>query len=360
MISPINGSTPVNVSPKESKVSHESQSKTEYSQPKISENQNYQNQLADIADDMSMIASQFSQRYGKLLDKKAERGKSALYITEEGADKKLDKVLMKFKNSGQSLQDLLAYLRQMFPDESDLVMVLRELLRKKKLGALLDAGIENEIERLLNSENAKNIRAGINVALKAKTFGKLLSLNPSVLRDLYRNYINLDIEPIYFFHMWMEEYDLNQCTIILTFLTQSLLCDMQSLMPSCAQSSEFGQLLERVSKLRALYSFIELNLTVFKQKELKNTVTEKQVYQLLFHGMTIPDEMNEYLSSLLSNEWACLLITIKMRLLQELKTMFNKYPESLYLSDNFRYDCQMIIQGFIDRYVYVEKYHLRK
>lgn len=36
-----------------------------------------------------------------------------------------------FRKSGRSLQELLQYLLKMFPDESDLVMVLRELLRKK-------------------------------------------------------------------------------------------------------------------------------------------------------------------------------------------------------------------------------------
>lgn len=360
MIAPINSSIPIRLEAKENNVSRKSQQETEYKQPKISEKQNYQNQLADIADDMSMVATQFSQRYGKWLDKKANWGKSTLYITEEGADKKLDSVLLMFKKSGQSLQDLLAYLRQVFPDESDLVMVLRELLRKKKLGAQLDAGIENEITRLLEGENAKNIKAGINIALKAKTFAKLLSLSPSVLRDLYRSYINLDIDPIYFFQMWMEKYDVNQCTIILTFLSQSLLCDMQSLMPSCAQISEFGQLLERVNKLRALYSFIESNMNFFKKIELQSIISEKQLYQLIFYGMTYPEDMSKYLISLLSGEWGKLLITVRMKLLQGIKTMFNKYPESLFLSDEFRDECQMIIQSIIDDYIHMERYHLRK
>ncbi|MCG7113066.1 HrpJ domain-containing protein, partial [Pseudomonas aeruginosa] len=93
------------------------------------------------------------------------------------------------RKSGRSLQELLHYLRKVFPDPSDLVMVLRELLRKKKLGAQLDAGIENEINRLLASEEGKQIKAGINIALQAKTFAKLLFLDASVLRDLYRSYI---------------------------------------------------------------------------------------------------------------------------------------------------------------------------
>ncbi|WP_223672855.1 type III secretion system gatekeeper subunit SctW [Proteus terrae] len=235
MIGPINTFTSTHSA--STSIGKKSQQETEYKQPKVTESQNYQNQLIEISDDMSMVATLFSQRFGQRLEKKANRGKNTLYIAEEGADKKLDKVMMLFRKSGRSLQELLQYLRKMFPDESDLVMVLRELLRKKKLGAQLDAGIENEINNLLEGENGKQIRAGINIALQAKAFAKLLSLDASTLRNLYRSYINLDLEPIYFFQMWIEEYDLKQCTIILNFLTQSLICDMQSLMPSCSKSS---------------------------------------------------------------------------------------------------------------------------
>lgn len=228
------------------------------------------------------------------------------------------------------------------------------------MGAQLDAGIENEINKLLQGENAKNIRAGINIALQAKTFAKLLSFNPSVLRDLYRNYINLDLDAIYFFKMWIEEYEINQCLIILNFLTQSLICDMKSLMPSCSQSAEFGELLERISKLRSLYSFIEISMALFEKEELKNTITEKELYQLILHGMTYPEEMEKFIDELLKNKWLNLLVSIKMKLFQEIKTMFRKYPEALYLSDDLREECQNIMQNFIDKYLSVEQYQIRK
>ncbi len=213
---------------------------------------------------------------------------------------------------------------------------------------------------MLEGENGKQIRAGINIALQAKTFAKLLSLNASALRNLYRSFINLDFEPIYFFKMWIEEYDIKQCTIILSFLTQSLICDMQSLMPSCSQSSEFGYFLDRVNKLRALSSFIEINIEKLEKQDLKNTITDKELYQLVFHGMTFPEEMEKYLVSLLENQWMNYLVNIKMKLLQGLKTIFNNYPESLYLSYEFREECQIIIQKLIDNYLRLEQYQQRK
>ena len=50
---------------------------------------------------------------------------------------------MLFRKSGE-LRDLLRYLRKMFPDESDLVMVLRELLRKEKVQFSIKREIEDK------------------------------------------------------------------------------------------------------------------------------------------------------------------------------------------------------------------------
>lgn len=102
MIGPINTST----NGASNSISKESQQEIEYKQPQINESQNYQNQLIEISDDMSMVATLFSQRLGKLLDKKANKGQEALYIAEEGADEKLDKVMLQFRKSGRSLQEL--------------------------------------------------------------------------------------------------------------------------------------------------------------------------------------------------------------------------------------------------------------
>ena len=60
--------------------------------------------------------------------------------------------------------------------------------------------------------------------------------------------------------------------------------------------------------------------------------------------MISPEQMEKYLISLMDNQWKGYFIKIKMRLLQQLKTMFNKYPELLYLSDDFRNECQIMIQ----------------
>ncbi|TFU11442.1 YopN family type III secretion system gatekeeper subunit, partial [Proteus mirabilis] len=143
-------------------------------------------------------------------------------------------------------------------------------------------------------------------------------------------------------------------------LTQSLICDMKSLMPSCSQSSEFGYLLEKVNKLRLLYSFIEMNIENLVKEDLKSFIKEDDFYQLTINGMISPEQMEKYLISLMDNQWKGYFIKIKMRLLQQLKTMFNKYPELLYLSDDFRNEVQIMIQKIIDNYIKQEQYQLRK
>lgn len=89
-------------------------------------------------------------------------------------------------------------------------------------------------------------------------------------------------------------------------------------------------------------------------------VSEKEIYQLIIYGMTFPDEMDKYLILLLSDKWRNFLITVKMRLLQEIKSMFNNFPEGLYLSEEYKDECQVVIQKVIDKYIRLEQYQLRK
>ncbi len=101
-------------------------------------------------------------------------------------------------------------------------------------------------------------------------------------------------------------------------------------------------------------------MKIFSKKELKNTISEKDLYQLILYGMTYPEEMQDFLATLLKEKWFDFLINIKMKLLQEIKNMFKVFPELLYLSDEFRDSCQIIVQKFIDKYISVEQYQIRK
>ncbi|HGJ5875825.1 MAG TPA: HrpJ domain-containing protein [Arsenophonus sp.] len=78
-------------------------------------------------------------------------------------------------------------LRQFFPDDSDLVLVLRELLHRRYFSASLASEIETEINSLCSgtSHRAKTTRAGINIALKAKQFSYQMELRAMELRQLY-------------------------------------------------------------------------------------------------------------------------------------------------------------------------------
>ena len=78
-------------------------------------------------------------------------------------------------------------LRQFFPDDSDLVLVLRKLLRRRYFSASLASEIETEINSLYSgtSHRAKTTRAGINIALKAKQFSYQMELRAIELRQLY-------------------------------------------------------------------------------------------------------------------------------------------------------------------------------
>ncbi|WP_119712064.1 HrpJ domain-containing protein [Arsenophonus endosymbiont of Aleurodicus floccissimus] len=157
----------------------------------------HNHQLLDIMDDMSMVMSQFNRRQD-LQKKQQDSNKINSRILEDNADRKLATVIKLLNNQKNKLADILALLRQFFPDDSDFVSVLKELLRRRYFSASLAIEVEAEINSLCQDTNqrAKANRAGINIALKAKQFSYQTALSAMKLRQLYRDFISQDIEPL--------------------------------------------------------------------------------------------------------------------------------------------------------------------
>lgn len=161
---------------------------------------NHHHQLLDIMDDMSMAMSQFNRRQD-LQKKQQDSSDITSRILEDNVDKKLATAIKLLNNQKNKLADILTLLRQFFPDDSDFVSVLKELLRRRYFSAALALEIEAEINSLCQGshQRAKATRAGINIALKAKQFSYQTALSTMQLRQLYRDFISQDIEPLWFY-----------------------------------------------------------------------------------------------------------------------------------------------------------------
>ena len=91
---------------------------------------------------------------------------------------------------------LLQQMRMLFPDPSDLVMVLRQMLHNRQLSRARRKRLEETLELAEEEADEKQLKAGINVALKAKMFGKKLALSPAIIRQAYRDFLESDADEL--------------------------------------------------------------------------------------------------------------------------------------------------------------------
>ncbi|MFU9137579.1 type III secretion system gatekeeper subunit SctW [Erwinia tasmaniensis] len=210
--------------------------------------------FAQATDEMSAIMAQFRNR--RDYDKKAgASGETVLdQVLEEDVTPKFDKLVKILKGSdGSNIENLLRQARAFFPDDSDLVLVLREMLRRKNLNEIVRKRLKNLLSKLEKEANPKRLKAGINVALKARLFGKKLMMSPALMRESYRDFLESDEGEIELYKKWISNYGVEKRGIVINFMEDALLADIDSADPSCSHI-EFGYLLGRIGQIKLIRS----------------------------------------------------------------------------------------------------------
>ncbi len=253
------------------------------------------------SDELSAAATQFANR--RLFDKKGESFSDSFErVLDEDAIPKAKSLLKVASVKEESIENLLRYARSMFPDDSDLIMVLRELLRresneivKKRLKALLD-----EVEAKAEPRETK---AGINCALKARLFGqKYLALKPALLRGSYRHFLQNEQNAMEDYKDWISCYGYQHRGQVLDFIESALLTDIDSQDPS-SSSLEFGYLIGKLGQLKRLRSGDGL----FIKKLLSNNTiasldkSEPEWLILFFSLLQYPEGISDHLNLLLGS-----------------------------------------------------------
>jgi len=209
-----------------------------------------QQKLADMADDMASVATQFRNR--RDLEKKgAASGENFERVLEEDAGPKAQKLVEVLAVQHLSLDVLLAQARGLFPDDSDLFLVLRELLKRKQLGRIQRSRLEQLLDKVTRDADPKMLRGGINCALKARLFGAALGLQASLLRQSYRRFLESNGRPLDDYEDWISSYGYKARHPVLDFLEESLASDIRAEDPSCGHL-EFSYLLGNMRKLHLL------------------------------------------------------------------------------------------------------------
>ncbi|EAC1404459.1 YopN family type III secretion system gatekeeper subunit [Escherichia coli] len=288
----------------------------------------------NATDEMSSLLSQFMtrNRYERRKNSEIERNESFLDEVSDSSDGKFTDVK---RNNNSDIAYFLQKIRQLFPDDSDLVLVLRELLGKKDLEKAEKEKIQEFLREIESKVAPKDIRGAINCALKAKVYSKKLKTNPKFLRRSYRGFIQ-NSKPIALYYLdWVGMYGFDHRQLVLEYIEASLIDDIHSLDPSCS-STEFGDLLANLTSLKKLQS-IE---NAFFSQLLKDTVAAKlninQQDWLVLLISVISDSYNFtlILKDVLSEKIDSLDITSLARLVQLIYRLCVSLPHEIFTSED--------------------------
>ncbi len=155
---------------------------------------------------------------------------------------------------------LLALLKQFFPDPSDMLAVLRSLLADDELDEVREL-LQQAMEQLLAEQAALGqgaaLSGGVNVAVKARLAARGSQFSARALRQSYRDFIGNHQDCVGEYAGWIALYGFERRAQVVDFMEQALGADMYSLDPS-ASHLEFGRLLRQVRNLAVLRSTDQL------------------------------------------------------------------------------------------------------
>ncbi|WP_304529162.1 YopN/LcrE/InvE/MxiC type III secretion system gatekeeper [Chromobacterium sinusclupearum] len=203
-------------------------------------------------DEMAAALTQFRNRrdYDKKLGHLAD---SFERVLDEEANPKAQQIVQVAKALGIRVEELLRQARALFPDDSDLALVLRELLRRRQLDEVVRKRLQALLQQVEEQADPKSLKAGINCALKARLFGKSLQLSPGLLRASYRQFLQSEAAEVEVYADWISSFGYQRRVLVLDFIEGALLADIDSQDASCSRL-EFGYLLGRLGQLKLLRS----------------------------------------------------------------------------------------------------------
>lgn len=251
--------------------------------------------FVQISDEMSAALAQFrGRRHFEL--KSESLTDNFERVLDDDTVPKARQILRLAQLTDKPVSWLLQMARKLFPDDSDLALVLRELLRRHKLETATRQRLEALLQTVVAQGSPKRMNAGINAALKARMFGSSMAVRAGLLRETYRDFLESDEGPVNCYQDWIALYGSSQRVGVLAFIEAALLTDISAQDPSCSRA-EFGQLLARVTDLKRLRSADDLFIGSLLADALicQHNPDESDWLVFLFGVLTYPDELDQLL-----------------------------------------------------------------
>ncbi|KVT54029.1 hypothetical protein WK55_22100 [Burkholderia ubonensis] len=327
-------------------------------------NQAVQAQFLQSEDDAAALLAQFGRF--RPTERRTRRSDDLERMLDPEAGDKLEELAGTLKHQSvsgaRSVVALLREVMQRFPDPSDALLALRELRRRRTLKNEPTDWIDEAIDDLMQGGHARAIKAGVNVALKARAFGAQLRLDPRRLRQLYRQFLEFEESYRMVYEAWIDEFGAAKRKRLVDFVAAALKYDMQSLDPSCGCAVEFGPLLTMVGHLRALSSAdaIFVGRLVDKVAEPGQLVSEERAVRVMLTGLQRPFGIESVIADLLGPLLRMLPDARRCDMMQRVSRAFSTIPLSLYDGLEERHAVIDTLRDMIDAFYAEERDRARR
>lgn len=253
------------------------------------------------------------------------------------------------------LATLRGLLSALFTDPSDAVAVLRTLRSGAELEELAEILDALEQELMGGPAQGTAVRAGLNVALKARLHANRLAASPVQLRQSYREFLDIG-EPLDSYEEWIALYGFERRSRVVDFIEHAMAADMYALDPSCSRI-EFGQLLQRVRQLTTIRSADHLLLACCWDAVMmpRIGVTQPALLSALFALVRQGGGLRNLFDSVFQQVTYALDAADKVRFAQNLRRFLKAVPHGLWQSVEQQVDAQQELEGLLSAALDVER-----
>jgi len=305
---------------------------------------NLQAEINDAAEEMADILSAFGRfsRAGRKNDSADNDFVSSM--CEEKADEKFETLVRQVAKLRDHNQ-LINFARSLFPNDSDLMLALRELLLSRQLTELQKKKIKEAIADLEKFGDTQKMKSGVNVGRTARRFSEGTGdkqLSAKDLRNSYLRFLELDLPAGFIYQDWIDEYGCHNRKRLLAFTLAALVADMKASEPGI-HYDEFGPLSAKLSDARVLHTIDKALLARFAafpfREQMANKqglLTDEDIVKLYMTGVIDFNNLQGALQAFSRDFMSKLLVNHRATVIQTLRDVYNTTPEFLYASVPYR------------------------
>lgn len=305
-----------------------------------------QEQISNAAEEMADMLSTFGRfsKSGRKNDNLENDFLSAML--DEKADEKCELLVKQVVKMSFNNNELLKYARNLFPNDSDLMLVLRELLLSRRLSTQQKKSVEAAIQELGQFADTPKMQSGMNIGRLAQRFiatqGEYCNLSASELRASYLRFLALELPGSYVYQDWIEQYGCHNRQRLLAFTLNALVTDMKANEPGI-HFDEFGPLCRRLSEARVINSLdlmLNARFAAFPFREQLNNkgvlLSEDNIVSLYMGGLLEYEKFKGLLKKFNHEFMSTLRLKNRATVVQALRMIFSLTPEGIYADPVFR------------------------